>query len=342
MHILSHWKVCISSPILQKEAACLPRKLLIGIDGGGTHSTAVAAYPDGRIAAVTKGGGMNFHNIGTHAVRIHLEAMVDDLCRQTGCEAAEVCAGMAALDAPADTETTAHFIGKLSLQQLDLQSDAYIALMGFTLGQPGVFVICGTGSMLLMLDGEGRQHAAGGWGYLLGDAGSGYTLAREGLLAAIDAAEGLAEDTPLLADALAYFGANAPRGLIDRIYAPGFTPDKLAGFARCVLTRAKDGDSLAREIVQRNMHRPARHESRLVEKAPEANRIGLYGGIFTHSELARADFTQALMGMTPAVTVSAPEYPPELGALIHLFKKRGLLTDEVLARMKSTYEEIRK
>ena len=266
--------------------------ILIGIDGGGTHSTAVAAYPDGRIAAVAYGGGLNFHNIGVEKAHAHLEEMCAELCQDCSAPAEEICVGMAALDAPADATTTATFTrGMFTPGQLDLQSDAYIALMGFTLGQPGVFVICGTGSMLLMLDGEGRQHAAGGWGYLLGDAGSGYTLAREGLLAAIDAAEGLAEDTPLLTDALAYFQADAPRGLIDRIYAPGFTPDKLAGFARCVLTRAKDGDSLAREIVLRNMHRLARHAARLVEKAPEANRIGLSGGIFTLSELARADFT---------------------------------------------------
>jgi len=321
----------------------LAHGILIGIDGGGTHSTAVAACPDGRIAAVSYGGGLNFHNIGVEKAHAHMEEMCAELCQACGAPAEAICVGMSALDAPADEATTATFTqGMFAPGQLDLQSDAYIALMGFTLGKPGVFVICGTGSMLLMLDGEGRQHAAGGWGYLLGDAGSGYTLAREGLLAAIDAAEGLAEDTPLLADALAYFKADVPRGLIDRIYAPDFTPDKLAGFARCVLTRAKDGDALAREILRRNMHRLARHAARLVEKAPEANRVGLYGGIFTHSELAREYFTQALQDMNPAVTVSAPEYPPELGALIHLFKKRGLLTDEVLSRMKSTYEEIRK
>lgn len=317
--------------------------ILIGIDGGGTHSTAVAAYPDGRIAAVSHGGGLNFHNIGIEKAHTHMQEMCKELCITCGTEAEEICVGMAALDAPADDATTAAFTkGMFTPGQLDLQSDVYIALMGFTLGSPGVFVICGTGSMLLMLDGEGRQHAAGGWGYLLGDAGSGYTLAREGLLAAIDAAEGLAEDTPLLADALTYFQADAPRGLIDRIYAPDFTPDKLAGFARCVLSRARDGNGLAREILRRNMHRLARLAAHLADQAPEANRIGLYGGIFAHSELAREYFTKALQEMNPAATVSAPEYPPELGALIHLFKKRGLLTDEVLARMKSTYEEIRK
>ena len=321
----------------------MAKGVFIGIDGGGTHSTAVAAYPDGRIAAVSCGGGLNFHNIGIEKAHAHMEEMCAALCRACGADATEICVGMSALDAPADDATTAAFTrGMFVPGQLDLQSDAYIALMGFTLGQPGVFVICGTGSMLLMLDKDGHQHAAGGWGYLLGDAGSGYTLAREGLLAAIDAAEGLGEDTPLLADALSYFKADAPRGLIDRIYAPDFTPDQLAGFARCVLSRAHGGDALAQEILRRNMHRLARHAAKLVEKAPEAHHVGLYGGIFAHSELARAYFTQALKDMNPAVTVSAPEYPPELGALIHLFKKRGLLTDEVLARMKSTYEEIRK
>lgn len=319
----------------------MSQKLLIGIDGGGTHSTAVAAYPDGRIAALTQGGGLNFHNSGVETVRARLEAMVADLCRQCGMEAGDVCVGMSALDAPADEATLSRFCGGMfTPTQLDLQSDAYIALMGFTLGKPGVIVICGTGSMLLMLDGQGCQHAAGGWGYLLGDAGSGYTLAREGLLAVIDAVEGAGPDTPLTADALHYFGADTPRGLIDRIYAPDATTAWMAGFARHVLTRAQEGDAVARDILARNMQRLARSAALLIASAPEADRVGLYGGIFGHSELARALFTQALQSQAPSACVCTLDYPPELGALIHLFKKRGALTDEVLSRMKSSYQEV--
>lgn len=321
----------------------MTEKVLIGIDGGGTHSTAVAAYPDGRIAAVTKGGGLNFHNSGVETVHRRLEEMTEELCARCGAEAEEICVGMSALDAPADEATLALFTkGMFRHGQLDLQSDAYIALQGFTLGKPGVIVICGTGSMLLMLDEKGRQHAAGGWGYLLGDAGSGYTLAREGLLAAIDQAEGLGPDTPLLSDALTYFGAAAPRGLIDRIYAPDATPDQLAGFARCVLQRAREGNAAAREILQRNMIRLARLAARLIAEAPEADRAGLYGGVFGHSELARELFAKALSKLAPGASVCQLEYPPELGALIHLFQKRGALTEDVLACMKQSYEEYRK
>ena len=321
----------------------MSQKLLIGIDGGGTHSTAVAAYPDGRIAAVAYGGGLNFHNSGVETVRLRLEEMVDELCRKSGCEAEEICVGMSALDAPADAATTRLFAaGTLRTEQLDLQSDAYIALMGFTMGKPGVIVICGTGSMLLMLDGSGQQHAAGGWGYLLGDAGSGYTLAREGLLAVIDASEGTGPATSLVQDALSFFGADAPRGLIDRIYDPSATPDQLAGFARHVLTRAKENEPVSLEILRRNMARLARSAAQLISQSPESGRIGLYGGIFAHSELARELFSRELAALAPDAQVCRLDYPPELGALIHLFKKRGMLRDDVLALMKSTYEEIRK
>ena len=327
----------------RKGAAELLRRLLIGIDGGGTHSTAVAAWPDGSIAAVAEGGGANFHNIGVEAVRRHLEEMVGALCERSGGEAEEICVGMSALDAPADDATRARFAtGMFRQEQLDLQSDAYIALMGFTQGAPGVIVICGTGSMLLKLDGEGCQRAAGGWGYLLGDAGSGYTLAREGLLAVIDATEGTGPATPLTEDALCYFSVDAPRGLIDRIYAPETTPDKLAGFARHVLTRAKEGDGVAVGILERNMARLARSAAQLIADSPEAGRVGLYGGIFAHSDMARALFTRELNALAPQAVICQLEYPPELGALIHLFKKRGMLSMEVLARMKSTYEEMRK
>ena len=64
--------------------------ILIGIDGGGTHSTAVAAYPDGRIAAVAYGGGLNFHNIGVDKAHAHMEEMCAELCQTCGAPAEEI------------------------------------------------------------------------------------------------------------------------------------------------------------------------------------------------------------------------------------------------------------
>lgn len=316
--------------------------LYIGIDGGGTHSTAAAAWPDGRVAAVTEGLGLNYHNVGVEPVRLRLEEMVKTLEAQAGAPAEKICVGMSALDGPADEATLALFAsGTLSPAALDLQSDAYAALMGFTQGEPGMIVICGTGSMLLLVDEAGNQHVSGGWGYLLSDAGSGYTLAREALLKVIDAAEGTGPSTPLTALALDYFGASHPRGIIDRVYAPDFTPDKMAGFAPCVIAQAEQGDPGALDILTRNMERLARQAAQLFRKAPGARRVGLYGGIFAHSALARRIFQTTLAELRPEAVVCDLQYPPELGAIIHLMRKTGTLNEASLRLLKETYEEIK-
>ena len=316
--------------------------LLIGIDGGGTHSTAVAAWPDGRVAAVAYGDGLNFHNVGVQKVHRRLEGMVSELYEKAGVSEGVTCVGMSALDGPADDETLKKFTaGLFKPGQLDLQSDAYVALMGFTQGDPGMIAICGTGSMLLLVDAQGRQLISGGWGYLLGDAGSGYSLAKEAVQAAIDEVEGLAPHTALTKQAFEFFGCAQPRQLIDFIYAPDFSPDRLAGFARVVLAEAQKGESVALDIVTRNMQKLARQAAQLFKQSPEACRIGLYGGIFAHSDLARKLFTDTLSQLKPGVEICDPTYPPELGAIIHLMKKQGCLCEESLKRLLSTYKEVR-
>ena len=81
--------------------------------------------------------------------------------------------------------------------------------------------------------------------------------------------------------------------------------------------------------------------AKMTETVPEAKRVGLYGGIFAHSAPARKMFREALDELRPGLKVSVPEFPPELGAVIHLMLKKGPLTEEMLNLMKSTYEEYR-
>ena len=318
--------------------------LYIGIDGGGTHSTAVAVRPDGSVCALAEGGGLNFLNSGVETVRRRTEDLVAQLCQKAGVPVrqAMVCVGSSALDQPADDATVRLFAqGLLSPEQLDLQSDAYAALMGCTLGQPGVIVICGTGSMLVLADSRGRQIPAGGWGYLLGDAGSSYTLAREGLIAVIDAIDGIAPSTPLVQDALDFFHAHEnPRAIIDRVYAPDFGPEKLAAFARFVLTRAHEGDPVAFAIVERNMNRLGRLAAQLLLKDENAQRIGLYGGVFAHNPFARELFEQNVLSLVHGAQFCPVVFPPEIGAVLHLFRQNGLLTQQVLDTIQSTSKEI--
>ena len=69
----------------------------------------------------------------------------------------------------------------LPAAQIALSSDVEIALVG-ALGQRlGIVVLAGTGSAAYGVNRAGDALLVGGWGYLLGDEGSGYWIGAEAL-----------------------------------------------------------------------------------------------------------------------------------------------------------------
>ena len=79
-------------------------------------------------------------------------------------------------------------------------NDALIALETGAPGQPGVVIISGTGSIAYGRNAAGEAARSGGWGYVLGDEGSGYWIGRAALRAVLRAAD-LAGRAPADADA---------------------------------------------------------------------------------------------------------------------------------------------
>ena len=152
--------------------------------------------------------------------------------------------------------------------------------------------------------------------------------------------EGVASPTALVEDALTFFDAcTNPRAIIDRVYAPDFGPEKLAAFARYVLTRAKEGDEIAYGIVKANMTRLGKLAAQMLLKEETTRNIGLYGGVFAHNPFAADLFKQTVRQAVPDTRFCPVAFPPELGAVLHLLRKNHLLTPDALERMKSTSKE---
>ncbi|MFP3490923.1 BadF/BadG/BcrA/BcrD ATPase family protein, partial [Staphylococcus sp. SIMBA_130] len=73
--------------------------------------------------------------------------------------------------------------------------DAINALYSGTLGKPGIVQIAGTGSITFSINHDGLSDRVGGWGYLIGEMGSGFALGRDALEAAFLAHDGLGTPT---------------------------------------------------------------------------------------------------------------------------------------------------
>jgi glucosamine kinase len=113
-------------------------------------------------------------------------------------------------------------------------------------------VLAGTGSVAYGVNRAGTSAQAGGWGYLLGDEGSGYWIGTAALRLMICCADGrqTAQSARLLERLAAELALRTPRDVIPWLYgSPTPRTRDVAGLARLVLDEAAAGEPHAVEIV---------------------------------------------------------------------------------------------
>lgn len=305
-------------------------KYYLGIDGGGSKTTAVVFDENGCFVKKAVGESINYYSVGMEKARNNMQAVIDELAVDSF-ESAFI--GMSALNERAGEDTTARFAsGIIKSNKTTMDSDLYIALEAMACGGECAVVISGTGSMAVLRNADGSVSHAGGWGYILGDEGSGYVIGLEGIKAAIRSAEG-GEETALFTLCLEHFGIKDIYELIDLYYDKGVERKITAAFAKSVFDLALSGDKVASDIIDRQAH-----ELSLTVKAllkDKQCKIGLWGGIFQHNELFRQKFIKNI-GFDD---IALLPFAPEQGAILAAMKENGLcITDEIKDNIKNTYK----
>ena len=93
-----------------------------------------------------------------------------------------------------------------------------IALQAGVGDAAGIVIVSGTGSIAYGRNEHGEASRAGGWGYVLGDEGSGYWIGRLALRAVVRHADGRGRVTSLTPRLLAHFGVERAAELIHKVY----------------------------------------------------------------------------------------------------------------------------
>ncbi|WP_083673638.1 N-acetylglucosamine kinase [Serinicoccus sp. CUA-874] len=127
-----------------------------------------------------------------------------------------------------------------------LTGDVTTTYVGAIGDRPGVVVAAGTGAVALGADATGRTVVRDGWGFLLGDDGSGYAVGRAGLRAALEHRDGRGGSAALERAATERFGELV--GLPAAVHSAAHPSQLIASFATDVARAAQDGDEVARQI----------------------------------------------------------------------------------------------
>jgi N-acetylglucosamine kinase-like BadF-type ATPase len=308
--------------------------VLIGADGGGTKTVLVACDEKGTVLGKTECPGVNYNAIGKDAARENLRQGVSRLLSEMGRSDFDcLCVGLSALDEPASLEETAEFAGDVfDPKKLLLVSDAYVGLVGATGFAPGIMIISGTGSMGTALDEKKNELVAGGYGYLLGDPGSGFDIGRRAFLAAAQAEENGCKSA-LLPIVCAHFGVSSPRKAIPILYGPGFAPSDLAALAKFVDEAAQQGDREAIAILREAGRTLTELVFSLIYQAGTLLPIYCYGSVITKSETVRAAFQEEVLGRFPLAKIEKPRLTPVMGALLCAARREGLDTEAIASAL---------
>lgn len=302
--------------------------LLVGIDGGGSHTRVLVADATGQEVATAEGRGSAVRpgEAAAAARAIHdvvrraIEPVADGSIRL-------LCVGVAGVGRAPERDALAHELESLALaDEILVVPDATIALEDAFGDGPGIVLTAGTGSIVFGRGPTGTYARAGGWGPVIGDEGSGAWIGRRALGIVTASHDGREPETSLVEPLLATIGVTEPGELV--AWAAHTTAADLARLAPTVLEVAATGDLRANSLVTLAVEELGLHVRALARQLFGDERaafsLAFNGGLLAKGSLIRRRLEQRLKSMAPGAQPSATEVIPVRGAVRLALRQAGL------------------
>jgi glucosamine kinase len=246
-----------------------------GVDGGGTHCRVRVRDAGGQLVGEATGGPGNIR-LGFEVIWPNILTALDEALAQGGRDRAVLpqmsfglgLAGITNAETAQQTIAAGPDFGRIRAT-----SDAHAALLGAFSGRDGAILITGTGSAAYGWV-KGKALVAGGWGFEVSDDGSGASLGRESIRAALHAHDGLRDQTAFTRAVMDHFDG-------DPSVVVAWVTTARAGdygtLAPLAISHAEQGDAVAVELVQAQAAFLERYIHRL--RALGAQKVALVGGM---------------------------------------------------------------
>lgn len=281
------------------------KQLVLGIDGGGSNTRAflakVSSLTEFQVVGKGTAGASNLNAVGLSEAASQVQLAI-----QRAFEAATIspgsvgalCMGMSG--AGRDDERDAWHVWAHQSQvagKIQIVTDAETVLAAGTPDGVGVALIAGTGSLAFGKNERGEVTRAGGWGYLLGDEGSGYQIAIAAIKAILKSVDGRGPKTGLEAAILPSLNLEKPEALIQFVYQSESNRREIAALSKFVFAAAEEGDKVAVTILDLAVESLADLVKAVVSRlgfSDEGYALAMTGGVLLHQQEFRLSLLACL------------------------------------------------
>lgn len=292
---------------------------IIGVDGGGTKTEAVAYDLDGNVLKTSLKGFANLLNNKEEALN-NIHDSIKELVDEYGQENLKgLYLGIAGSEA-SDNEQLIKEVADKFFKDSVVMNDGELALRAMLKGEDGILTIAGTGSISFGVNKDKRLRC-GGWGHLLGDEGSAYKISIDAIKHMIFIKENRLPKSEFIEAIMNEIGIDSEDDVIGFVYSS--TKDEVAKVAPVVSKFAENGDRVAIEIMEKEGLALAKTtENTFKGLGFESCSIGLVGGVIRKSKIVREVFEGYLLKNINVVEFVESQVSAAKGAY-YIYKKNN-------------------
>ncbi|MCZ8203662.1 BadF/BadG/BcrA/BcrD ATPase family protein [Gemmatimonas sp.] len=298
-----------------------PTPLVVGVDGGGSHTRVLLADAAGTVLARVEGPGSALRPGAEGAAADIIKALIQDALatvERTETRPAVCVVGVAGAGQERAAQALWSALAKHRVaDDVSVQADAVIAMDDAFGDSAGVLLVAGTGSVAYSKAPDGRLERCGGWGPNVGDEGSAHWLGRRALSVVTAAHDGREPETALTGAVLTALELETLDDLIP--WAATATPATLALLAPVVAQVAGTGDLRANALISFCVEELALHVRTLARRCFTDERaaipVALAGGLLSRGSLVRKRLEQRLKSAVPGATVRSDDVDAARGAV---------------------------
>ncbi len=310
---------------------------VIGIDGGSTSTKAVISNEASKILSTENGLPINFQIIGEELAAKRVIQLLKKSFSKRKINSYTIKSLVIGSTGAGRTSDQKRFYKaiilqakkeKIKIENLQVISDAIIALEGAFGNSAGIIIIAGTGSIVFGRDVNGKFHRVGGWGRIIGDEGCGYFIGRLAINLISRSFDGRNSSTLLKNLAAKKFGFTSQTKIINKIYKNHFELSKLAPI---VIQASEKGDLESKKIIQLSINELLLMVETLVKMGDFSNfissrnkkpiPIACFGGLVEASNYFKNKLNRALINSKFKFKIIKGPLSPSIGALQIALKK---------------------
>jgi N-acetylglucosamine kinase-like BadF-type ATPase len=279
------------------------KRYVAGLDGGGTKTAVTVADEKGLVVHAFTSGAINYNGQDEVSIRNSLQEVFDTIAKVCGGleHCAQVCIGAAGISNPTVITRLEMNIRECGYQgEIFITGDQETALCGAHDSEYGIILIAGTGSICYGKNESGLSHRAGGYGYLIDDEGSGYSIGRDLLSALVRANDGRLPQTAVTGMVYEQLQMESVQQIISFVYDKRTNKKDIAALAPLLSEACSLGDKVALSIAKKSACSLFEIVVPVVEKLSlQEGNLAMAGSVLLKNSFVQTTFVEMLKQSYP-------------------------------------------